>query len=253
MNQILKYGLISVLTVSLCPSTVLAEEWRYQFEPYAMITSIKGDAGVGQITGADVDVDFGTILDNLESAAMIHFEAHHDSGWGMAFDYGYMDLGGKKNNDTGSVNVEVRQGVFEAAGLYRTQLSNSTLDYFAGIRWWDNDISIDLSVSALPGDGLRGDVKSDWVDLVVGVRWLGNINKNWTYLAQADIGGLGLESDFTTSVQTGVQYQISDTMTLDMKYKATWVDFEEGDQGEVGSFQYDTVTHGPVIGLIFNF
>ena len=165
-----------------------------------------------------------------------------------------MDLGGKKRNDNGSsTNIEVRQGVFEALAIYRTKVAKGTVDYFAGIRWWDNDIEIDVNISALPGDGFSRDVKADWVDPVVGVRWLHDINKKWTFLAQADVGGFGVESEFTSSVATGFQYEISGLMTLDMKYKATWVDFEEGTFGEPGYFQYDTVTHGPVIGLIFNF
>jgi hypothetical protein len=42
-------------------------------------------------------------------------------------------------------------------------------------------------------------------------------------------------------------------MTLDLKYKATWVDYDEGQQGQVDYFAYDTVTHGVVIGLMFKF
>jgi len=254
MNKSLKLSLIAIFTASLSSSAIAAQEWSYQLEPYAMITSIKGDASIGRVTGADVDVNFDTILDNLESAAMVHFEAHHDSGWGMSFDYGYMDLGGKTHNDNGSsANIEVRQGVLEGLGIYRTKLSNGTLDYFVGFRWWDNDIEVDISVATLQGDGFKRDIKSDWVDPVVGVRWMNNISEQWTFLAQADVGGFGVDSDFTSSVQTGFQYEINELMTLDIKYKATWVDFAEGDEGQPGYFQYDTVTHGPVIGLIFNF
>ena len=121
-------ALISFITGTVLMSTqTLADEWEYQLEPYVMITSIKGDASVGRITGAEVDVDFNTILDNLESAAMLHFEAHHDSGWGLAFDYGYMDLGGKVRNDNGSsVNVEVHQGVLGAVDLSHWQPNNRT-------------------------------------------------------------------------------------------------------------------------------
>jgi hypothetical protein len=249
---------IKIVTLALSSlivsSQVLADEWTYQLEPYLMVTSIKGDASVGRVPNVDVDVDFGTILDNLESAAMIHFEAHHDSGWGMMFDYGYMDLGNKTTNDNGSfVNAEVRQGVLELQGMYRNKLANGYLDYFAGIRWWDNDLELEVDIENLPGNGLLQEVKSDWVDPVVGVRWLRHLDENWTFLAQADVGGFGVESDFTSSVHTGVQYQVSDLMTLNVKYKGTWVDFKEGSKGMPGYFQYDTITHGPVIGLIFNF
>lgn len=247
--------LISFIVGTMFMSThTLADEWKYQLEPYVMITSIKGNASVGRITGAEVDVDFDTILDNLESAAMLHFEAHHDSGWGMAFDYGYMDLGGKVRNVNGSsVNLEVHQGVLELHAIYRKNIDNGYLDYFAGVRWWDNDLALEVNITALPSDGFNRKVKSDWIDPVVGVRWLKNINKELTFLAQIDVGGFGIESDFTSSVQTGIHYKISNLLTLNIKYKATWVDFTEGEKGMPNYFQYDTVTHGPVIGLVFNF
>ena len=230
----------------------IADEWSFQLEPYVMVTNIDGDASLGRVNGVGVEVDFDTILNNLDSAAMVHFEAHHDSGWGMSLDYGYMDLSNQKTNENASVvSAGVRQGVLEALGIYRTQLSSGTLDYFAGVRWWDNDISTDISLSQLPGNDLSKDVKADWLDGVVGVRWLHNMSDDWTFLAQADIGGY--EANFTSSIQTGVQYEISELMTLDLKYKATWVDYDEGQQAQVDYFQYDTVTHGIVIGLMFKF
>ncbi|AAZ26430.1 hypothetical protein [Colwellia psychrerythraea] len=251
MNIIVN-NVLTVCLIACLPIDSVADEWSFQLEPYVMVTSIDGDASLGRVDGVGVDVDFDTILNNLDSAAMAHFEAHHDSGWGMSLDYGYMDLSGKKTNKNGSVvTAGVRQGVLEGLGMYRTQLSTGTLDYFAGVRWWDNDISTGIALSQLPGNDLNRDVKAGWIDAVVGVRWLADINEQWTFLAQADIGGY--EANFTSSIQTGVQYEISELMTLDMKYKATWVDYDEGHQGQVDYFQYDTVTHGLIIGLIFKF
>jgi len=68
-----------------------------------------------------------------------------------------------------------------------------------------------------------------------------------------DIGGIGMESKFTSNIDVGLQYKMTDLMTLDIKYKATCVNYESGKSGQVDHFQYDTVTHGPIIGLIFNF
>lgn len=253
MKNRINFSLL-LLAISVYSSTIFAKEWNYQLEPYLMVTSIKGDATIGRTNEADVDVDFGTILDNLDAAAMVHFEAHHNSGWGVVLDYGFMDLGGNKTAVNGnSTDVGVRQGVFEFQGLYRNELSNGFLDYFVGIRWWDNDIDVTLDFSIRPENNFKKSIKADWIDPVIGVRWIRNIDDNWTFLAQADVGGFGIASNFTSSVQSGVMYKINDSMTLDLKYKATWVDFEEGNTGQEGYFQYDTVTHGAVIGLAFNF
>jgi hypothetical protein len=251
MKDKIKLGLL-LLTTTAYSSSVYASEWNYQLEPYLMVTSIKGDATIGRTNQTSVDIDFGTILDNLDAAAMLHFEAHHNSGWGVMFDYGFMDLSGNKVSANGnSVDVGVRQGVLELQALYRNKLSNGYLDYFAGVRWWDNNIDVALKLS--PVIGVEKEIEADWVDPVIGARWLRDLNDKWTFLAQVDVGGLGITSDFTSSVQSGLLYKINDLMTVDLKYKATWVDYEEGSTGKDGYFQYDTITHGTVIGLAFNF
>ena len=89
---------------------------------------------------------------------------------------------------------------------------------------------------------------------MAGVRWMSGISKNWNFQARADIGGFGVEADFTSSVEAGVTYKISNLMTLDMKYRALWVDFDNtGNTDKRDDFHYDTITHGPILGLVFNF
>jgi len=230
-----------------------AKDWSFQIEPYVMGTTIEGDASIGRVTGADVDVDFGDILEVLDIAAMAHFEAHHTSGWGVVLDYGFMvlrdDLAGPRD---GVVGAKLRQGVLEALLVRRVQSGGGQLDFLAGMRWWDNDIDVTVDPSALPGTAIF-EVEEDWVDLVVGARWAKPLNDSWTFQLRGDLGGLGLESDFTASVSTGVHYQLNKLVTLDLLYKATWVDFEAGTAGQAGYFAYDTVTHGPILGCIFNF
>lgn len=42
-------------------------------------------------------------------------------------------------------------------------------------------------------------------------------------------------------------------MDIDVTYKGTWVDYEEGTQGTSDYFAYDTLTHGLILGLNFKF
>jgi len=229
------------------------DDWSFQLEPYLLASSIDGDTSVGRVTGADVAVDFGDILEVLELGGMVHFEAHHTSGWGAILDYGFMDLGADISGPRGGiVGAEVRQGVLEALVVRRFETGDRTIDYMAGVRWWDNDIDVAVDPAVLPGTAMF-DVQEDWLDLVLGIRWTNRLNENWKHFIRGDLGGLGLESDFTGSVALGLHYQISKRVDLDLQYKATWVDFEDGSPGESGYFAYDTVTHGPIVGFIFNF
>ena len=60
-------------------------------------------------------------------------------------------------------------------------------------------------------------------------------------------------SEFTSSIAAGFQYKFKEKWAVDLRYKALWVDFEDGTPNTPGSFAYDTVTHGPLIGIIYRF
>jgi len=226
---------------------VNASPWSFEFEPYLLISSMSGTAQIGRTPALEIDMDFGDILEKLEIGAMAHFEAHHESGWGVWLDYGFMDLSSDLSGPVGGVtDVGIRQGILEVFGMYRQELSAGYIDYLAGIRWWDNDI--DVSHSALP---LAANVEEDWVDLVVGARWTMPLNESWKFSVNGNVGGLG--SDLSLSGAVGVKYVISDLLDLDLQYKALWADYESGTRGEAGYFAYDSTTYGPIIGLNFKF
>ena len=95
-------------------------------------------------------------------------------------------------------------------------------------------------------------VNEDWIDIVAGVQWNAEISDQWDFFLRGDVGGLGMESDWTASAVIGFRYPISDLLDLNLKYKGLWVDYETGNPGQPGYFAYDTVTHGPIAGLVFN-
>jgi hypothetical protein len=243
------------LTLALIamPAAAIAQDWSYELEPYALVSSIEGDAGIGRTTGVPVDVDMSDILEVLDIAFMGHFEAHHSNGWGVALDYGFMDLSADISGPRGGiVDAQLRQGVFEALLVRRKSSDNGHLDITAGVRWWDNDIDVVVDPAVLPGTA-TAEIEEDWIDIVVGVRWANSINDKWTFRLRGDVGGLGVESDFTAMAAAGFKYKMTEKMDLDLQYKALWVDYEIGSAGQPGFFQYDTVTHGPIIGVVFNF
>lgn len=227
-----------------------SKAWSFEVEPYLMLTNIDGDSKFSKLPTTELAVDFGKIAENLEMAAMVHMEAHHQSGWGLWIDYGFMNLGNDIVNIDRISLVEVRQGVLEVMGLYRQNVSSGYIDYLAGIRWWDNDYDIDYT---LPKLGITDTFKKkvDWVDAVVGMRYTYILNESWKLRIHGDIGGGG--ADFTASTSAGVVYTINDLLDVDVKFKSTWVDYEEGTRGQRGYFLYDTVTYGSVIGLNFKF
>ncbi len=230
-----------------------SDDWSWTLEPYLMASSIDGDAGMGRVTGIDVNVDTSDILEKLELGAMVHGEALHGDGWGVMMDYAFMRLGDDISGRLGGVtNFTVRQGVLEAFAFRRQQHGDGYFDIYGGVRWWDNDLDVRVDTIILPGTP-TANVEEDWIDPVIGGRYFLPVNERWTLTAQGDIGGFGIGSDFSYSVAAGAIYQFSDRLALDLRYKGLWVDYEDGTPGTPGYFSYDTVTHGAIVGLMFRF
>ncbi len=245
-------GIVLVLGMVLS-SMAHADEWDFVLEPYLLAANIEGDTSLGRATGVDIDVDFGRIMETLRMAAMVRFEAIHDDRWGVVLDYGFMDLGDDLSGPRGGVvEAKLRQGIFEVDAFRRYRNETGFLDVMVGVRWWDNDIDVALDPALFPLT-LTREVKADWVDLLVGVRWHSELNERWRLTFSGDVGGFGLEADMTSSLSVGAVYSFNERMELDMRYRGLWVDYEDGNEGEADYFAYDTVTHGPLIGLIIKF
>ena len=243
--------LMLVVIVFVQINTVLADEWEVKIEPYLLVSSIDGDASLGRITGVPIEIGFDDILENLEFGAMLRYEAHHSSGWGVALDYGLMDLGADISGPRGGIiDASVRQAVFEALAVRQFKTDDSNLAVTFGLRWWNNDLDVFVDSAIFPGStGASSD--PDWLDLVVGFRYDTQINNRWTFVASGDIGGL--DADNTYSLTAGFHYDYGNQWSLDIRYKALWVDYETGSISEPDYFAYDTATHGPVIGMIYSF
>ena len=233
-------------------SQAAASDWTYEFEPYLLASSIEGDAGIGRVQQAPVDVSFGDILETLDAGIMAVFRGRRDDGWGFDLDYGFMDLRSDISGPRGGVaSTRTRQGVLEALVTRRSR-TNDALEYFAGLRWWDNDIDVMIDPALLPANPAVS-AKDDWIDIVFGVERTTEFRDNWDFVLRGDIGGFGIESDWTGSLSVGFRHTINERLDLNLKYKALWVDYESGSRGQPGYFAYDTVTHGPLVGLVIKF
>ena len=230
-----------------------AGNWDLMIEPYVLATSIEGDASVGRIGGVEVDVDFDTILDNLDFGLMLHGEAIHASGWGVMLDYGLMDLKGDKGNGRGGVaDARIKQAVTELALMYRMPLGDGeTWDIFVGARHWENELRLKLVPAGPALDQVTLRNEPNWTDAFLGGRYTMPFSDNWAWYMYADIGAG--DSDFTGTLRAGLDYSFNETWELELGYKGLWVDYEEGRMGTPGSFAYDTVTHGPLVGLKIHF
>jgi len=208
---------------------------------------------MGRLGDFPIGVDFGQILETLDATLMLHFEARHPSGWGFWLDYGFMDL---VQDTTGPgervvVDSKVRQGILETFALYRRSTEKDTLDWLGGLRWWDNEFGVTISTEN--ADLVHRTRTESWVDPVIGVRWTHAIGRHWDLRLRADLAGFWLTSDLSGTLSFRFLWTLSRVVQLDFGYKALWVDYDTGTKGEANYFLYDTVTHGPLVGVIFRF
>lgn len=243
---------ITFLCALLVPGSSRAQDWDFVVAPYLLVPSISGDASLGRIDNADVDVSGSDILSTLELGAMLQVEARHSSGYGAIVNYAFMDLGKDLSGPLGytDVDTDVFQGILEGFGTYRVEYQGGTVDLYGGVRWWD--IGIDLNATTPLGRASYSR-NEDWVDPVIGARWLPRVSDSFRLLLQGDVGGFGLASDFTWCAQAGILWDANSSTSLALLYKALGVDYKTGQRGTPSFFEYDTITQGPLLGLVFRF
>jgi hypothetical protein len=246
---LLVLGLAAVVSFS---SFARADDWQFVVAPYVLAPSITGDASLGRIDGADVDVSTSDILKSLDLGGMLQVEGHHSSGYGFVVNYAFMDLSNDASGPLGFVNVEssVFQGTLEAFGSRRLAYQGGTVDLYGGLRWWDINIDVDATT---PFGGRSYSRDKDWVDPVLGARWMPRIGDAWRLLIQGDVGGFGAASNFSWCAMGGVLWDLSESTTIALLYKALGVDYQSGSRGSRSFFEYDTITQGPLLGVAFKF
>ncbi|WP_047879862.1 hypothetical protein [Photobacterium aquae] len=227
--------------------------WQHSLELYFMGLNIRGDSTIRNRT-LDLDVDPKFIMDNLDIGAMARWESIYHQQWGFYLDYSFMELSGETDNLLSSTenlvlksDIDIRQGVLEAKGFKRYHYPFGTLDYMIGLRWWDNDISAEFFRRDNQRIFDKFSLDENWVDYVVGVRWINAINKHWLFHVSVD-AGLGSDTDFTSAIQTGVRYRINHWSDINIAYKSTWVDYDNQD-----NFAYNTASQGFLLGWTAHF
>ena len=229
-----------------------ADEWEFVIAPYGQVPAISGDASLGRIEDAEVDVSMSDLLDKLRLGAMLQVEAHHKSGLGFSLNYAFMKLDSAFSGpkDFTSFDGDLFQGIMEGYLSYRVNFDISSLDFYSGARWWNMDIDVSAE-NALGAVSFDRDL--NWVDPVVGLRFISKLSDSWRLLLQGDIGGFDVSSDSSYNAMGGVLWEACETFSVAALYRALWVDYSEGTPGEANRFVYDTVTHGPIVGLVFKF
>lgn len=260
--------------------------WTYIAMPYAWLSSVSGTTTVkGRST--KIDASLGEILDRPIPEELFGlmgaFEARNGR-FAVMTDLTYMKVG---VSDSGArarsvhpqiggavaaaVSLQFKMFIAEAALAYEllhwegsTPGTGTSIDLYGGGRfWWQNAeaslaLTAGLSIADLTLRGGRavaasGDVT--WLDPLVGLRLRHHFSPSTELVLRADVGGFGIGSDLSWQAMGYLNWQFARTQSAVWSgmvgYRALYVDFSKG-RGR-SHYQYDMLTHGPVLGLTARF
>lgn len=235
----------------VCGSASAADDhWQHTGTLYFVGAGMDGKAGVGGVI-ADVDVNFGDILDNLEFGFMAAWRAERGR-WAVVADYSYLTLE-MRNNSIGPAGntratVDADQTIFELDGAYALTEQLST---YVGLRYWDLGADVQVFGGGPLGEDLAGSGDENWIDPLVGLRYIMPLGERWEIIAKGDIGGFGVASDFTWQAMLLAGWNFTEHATLLFGYRYIDVDYDDGSGSS--RILWDVGLGGPSAGLAWRF
>ncbi len=223
------------------------DKWEFNLAPfYLWAINVEGDLSIGNAPGSvPLDVSFDEVLDSLEAAFIVHFEAMHKSNFGVLVDVNYLELGDDFTNKQGvDLKVDLDLTIAETAGLYRITRDAHSFDTILGVRGY----KLNPGVSILNGPTVA-DNTQDWFDPFIGGRWIWDFAEDWSLVARGDIGGFGAGSDLAWQAVGLVEWQPFQYVSFLGGYRALDVNYEDGSGSDY--FKLDATIHGPILGVNF--
>ena len=199
------------------------------------------------MTGQDVDISFGDLVEDLQFGLMGGLEARNGP-WSVIGDFQYLKLGENLGAAVGpgipvTVDADVEGFVFSGAVGYdaiRTDTYNLTP--FAGFRYLDLSVTTNIAVG--PGSArVTGDRTN--FDGIVGLRGGTQFNEDWGLSYYADIG-TG-DSDLTWQLSATIDYRVNDRWTISAGYRHLAWEFDGGVAVD------DIAFTGPIVGARIRF
>jgi opacity protein-like surface antigen len=254
-----------MIACAVCPVVLAssdqssAEQWQTTLTPYLWAAEISGDMTLRGRTGP-VDVSFSDIWDNLDIAVMGRVEAWRGK-WGLFVDGLYMDIETDFSTPQGLVAADttIKMGVLEFGAGYRLWESavgandsqELSFDLLGGGRYMylegEVDIVPDGPLGALAGNTFSR--SEDWVDPFIGGRFTLDLSEKWAAGVRFDFGGfdIGEGSKLTWNLVAGLDYKLSESMSLKGGYRVFDIDWDTGSGTQ--QFGMDAQFRGPILGL----
>jgi hypothetical protein len=249
--------------------------WRFLIAPYIWLTAIQGTAEGKRGNTADINLTVGDALSLINNVDFIlggRIEIEKGR-WGFIFDGFGQHLSDSDDFSRirktrfpilvpptvpiqGNVEMTMEMSIMQAAlsyDVYRStkfvgKMPELTIEAMAGARYTYLRSRVEFAAAGpLIGAQRTIDGSKNWIDPIVGGRVLWNLHKSWQVNLEADIGGFGAGSDFSSNLNAGVFYRITDWLLLWGGYRGLYTNYDKN------HFKFDAWIHGPYLGVGFEF
>jgi hypothetical protein len=230
-----------------------SDEWVTWAAPYLWGLSLDGEAQVGEAQG-DVDVGFSDILDDINIGAMGFIDGRKGR-FGYFINPIYSQLTSKQNVEGSRIDVTNESTILAVGGYYRWIEKSVTgrrgedtgrliVEPYGGARWTYMRVEVDVK-----GVG-QVDESENWLDPIIGGRFMYAWDSRWDIAFAGDVGGFGIGSDSTWNMHLllGYRLQLLGRETIIRAgYRALHQDYDTGSGNS--AFQWDVTQEGPIVGL----
>lgn len=234
-------ALIGALGLGLAGPAV-AGELETRATLYLWASGLTGTQALAGLPPTDVDLGFDQILDKVDMAAAGLVEVRGDRA-GFLGELNYVKLSAKATGPGGALTGDLTSKATFAllAGTWKVDETPARrVDLIGGVKYFRFSNALTLAPGPVAASG-----HADWVDATVGVKASFALSDTWSLKTWAMLGAGG--SDLSWDVLAAFDYQINDTWSASLGYRATGVDYASG------SFSYDMRQYGPIIGLTRRF
>jgi len=223
-----------------------ADQWQYDFQVYLWGASIKSTT----VTGDSVNMNFGSILSNLDFVVMTTLGARKNK-FSMLADVIYMDLSDSETRRkeflgypvTGRLNVDLSSWVLNLIGGYNlVDNDKNVFDIAAGARYLDLEVEANLKINNQKRT--VGGSDQMW-DGVVGFKGRHYYPDGYYFNYYADVGGGDSRLTYQGVVNFAYDYR---KFTGIVGYRYLKWDFGHGSQA-----LDDMVIHGPYVSAKWSF
>jgi hypothetical protein len=230
--------------------------WEWTVAPYVWAAGVSLDVEANGNLVLGGDATFPDILDKLDVAGMLHFEARQGPA-GLLVDGLYLSLSdessvsGHASIPNGTLaDTNLKMGIYELGGFYRLGGGKRGFDFLFGAR--DFDVSQTTDVIFPGGLTTSFDGSKNYLDAFAGARVIAPIGTRWNFIGRGDVAGGDTDITWNGVASFGFSFDKAGKYTLQAGYR--YMHIELGRTTDRGTDITNTVTlSGPVVGFGFRF